>query len=190
MEVVFLGPDGSGKSTVINAVQERLKLYGIGYSYHYLVPGYMPRYKDVNNGVPNTNPHGKMKHGVCKSLVKLVYWFLEYRLGINRLQKSNKVRLFDRYFYDILVDPSRYCYGASPICSRIVAKLIPKPKLLVIVDAPTDVIQQRKQEVSWQETDRQRSRYLSLEGKYCRTIVIDTTLDIQLNVDKIIEEIS
>lgn len=189
MNIIFLGPDGAGKSTVINAIEKQLSQDNIDYSYHYLVPGYMPRYRNVNNRSPVTNPHEKSKHGYFKSIVKLMYWYLEYNLGISKLNKTYKIRLFDRYFYDILVDPARYCYGASPIFAKLVARLIPRPQLLIIVDAPTDVIQQRKQEVTWEETDRQRKEYLSLKNKYCRTLIIDTTLDINVNAEIIKKEI-
>ncbi|MCL1037490.1 hypothetical protein L2750_10055 [Shewanella submarina] len=189
MRIVFLGPDGAGKSTIIGAVERALSDMDLPYSYHYLVPGFLPRYRNVNNGSPVTNPHEKVRHGLLKSLLKLVFWFVEYNLGCGELNRDNKIRLFDRYYYDILVDPARYCYGASDIFTKFVARFIPKPTLLVIVDAPTSTIQDRKQEVSWCETERQRAAYKKLENKYCRTIILDTTKDIESNARKVVSEL-
>lgn len=189
MKIVFLGPDGVGKSTVINQFRSKLDKLNLSSSYHYLVPGYLPRYKNVKNGIPVTDPHAGKEHGVIKSIIKLLYWAVEYILGIKKMDKNDSYMLFDRYYYDILVDPKRYCYGAPNVFSRIIARIIPKPTLLIILDAPTEVIQSRKQEVLPDETERQRQKYLALNGKYCKTIVLDTQNDIKNNIEKIFFEL-
>lgn len=189
MNLVFLGPDGVGKSTVIEAVFNKLKRKDVPYTYHYLVPGYLPRYKNVNNGEPVVNPHDVIIHGKFKSFVKLIFWMAEYCLGVRKLNKEPKIRVFDRYFYDILIDPKRYCYGGSYFLAKLVSRLVPKPDILIILDAPTETIQSRKQEVPFEETSRQRREYAKLVNVYCKSIVLDTTDDIEHNSSIIVREI-
>lgn len=188
MKIIFLGPDGVGKSTMINALCEKLP-NDMDCSYHYLVPGFLPNYRNVVNGKPVENPHASKTHGKAKSVVKLLFWLVEYNLGNIFFNKKNKLMIFDRYFYDIIVDPKRYCYGASKSIALFVAKFIPKPDLLIILDAPTNVIQKRKKEVPHSETERQRKEYLLLKNRFCTTIVIDTTNDISGNVNTIIKSL-
>ena len=74
---------------------------------------------------------------------------------------QGKLILFDRYFSDCLVDPKRYRLPAScPGMAELVARLLPKPDLIVVLDAPATVLQQRKCEVTPAESERQRKDYL------------------------------
>jgi hypothetical protein len=70
--------------------------------------------------------------------------------------------MYDRHFVDILVDAKRYRYGGPGWTLRLLWQLIPKPDLVVLLDAPPEVLQARKQEVPLDVTARQRQAYLSL----------------------------
>jgi thymidylate kinase len=70
--------------------------------------------------------------------------------------------LNDRHFVDILVDPKRYRYGGPLWLLRLIWRLTPKPDLIVLLDAPPEVLQARKQEVPFDETARQRNAYVSM----------------------------
>ena len=62
----------------------------------------------------------------------------------------------------MLVDPRRYRYGGAMWLARWVGKIIPKPDLWILLDAPAEVLQKRKQEVPPEETARQRRAYLCI----------------------------
>jgi thymidylate kinase len=99
-------------------------------------------------------------------LAKAGLWVLQYSLGyyatIRPALTRSTLVLFDRYFPDTLVDARRYRYGGPRWVLRLIWSLIPKPNLVILLDAPTEVIQARKQEVSCPETERQRWAYRTL----------------------------
>ncbi len=191
MIVAFLGPDGVGKSTLISAFSASVKEQ-FHTDYYYLLPGWLPRYRNIVNGQAVTNPHDKVSHNTILSIIKLIFWIIEYFGGyLFKVNKSPRtISIFDRYYYDILVDPHRYCYSAPISIAKFFGLFIPKPDLIVILDAPTDVIQSRKQEVSFEETERQRKKYLSLAKRYTNSVVINTTQDIELSLNDLIKAIS
>jgi thymidylate kinase len=53
--------------------------------------------------------------------------------------------------------------------------LIPRPHLVILLDAPPEVIQARKQEVSPEETARQREAYLKLVEEMPNGRVVDAS---------------
>jgi thymidylate kinase len=81
--------------------------------------------------------------------------------------------LHDRHLVDTLVDPRRYRYTGPSWLLRLIWRLIPKPDLVILLDAPAEVLQARKQEVPFEETTRQRQAYLSLVGTIRNGHVVD-----------------
>jgi thymidylate kinase len=57
----------------------------------------------------------------------------------------------------------------------MVGALIPRPGLWLLLDAPAEVLQERKQEVSLEETARQRQAYLNFVRKQRSHKVIDAS---------------
>ena len=65
--------------------------------------------------------------------------------------------------------------------------MIPKPDLWILLDAPAEVLQARKQEVSFEETARQRKAYLELVNNLPNAIVVNSAQpldDVVLDVAK------
>ncbi len=84
-----------------------------------------------------------------------------------------KLILLDRYYHDILVDPRRYRYSGPMWLARWIAKLTPKPDLWILLDVPAEKLQERKQDVSLEESARQREEYLKLFREMKDGIVVD-----------------
>ena len=99
-----------------------------------------------------TAPHSRPPRSLVGSLAKAVYWVLDYTLGYYLKIRPALVRstlvLFDRYLVDALIDPRRYRYGGPRWVLHLVWSLIPKPDLVILLDAPPEVLRARKQEVS------------------------------------------
>jgi thymidylate kinase len=87
--------------------------------------------------------------------------------------------LFDRYYYDLTVDSRRYRYGGSRWLAQLLGKLIPRPQLIILLDAPAEVLQARKQEVPIEETHRQQARYRALVGSFSDGHVVNAAQPLQ-----------
>jgi thymidylate kinase len=162
--VSFLGPDGSGKSTIINDLFNNCLPFRRK-EYFHLKPILQKK-----NAKPMQNPHNNPPYSKLKSYVKLLYFIYQYNLGWLKNIISLKIRssliIFDRYFDDLLVDNNRYRYSGSKAIAKIVRKFIPKPTIYFILTADSQVIYKRKQEVPFTELERQIKAYKSLaDGK-------------------------
>jgi thymidylate kinase len=173
VRLVFFGPKasasfcwagmGAGKSSVINALGPKLEP---------VLPrnvcwGFAPPLLSLfRRSARSTNqPHGLPARSLPTSLMRLCYWFAYHMfsfLGLRLALARSTLVMYDRHFVDILVDAKRYRYGGPGWTLRLLWQLIPKPDLVVLLDAPPEVLQARKQEVPLDVTARQRQAYLSL----------------------------
>jgi thymidylate kinase len=162
--VVFMGPDGAGKSTVIGEVVNHLEPVFWTTSILHLRPSLGQR----TDGPPTpvTDPHGQVPRGQLASMLKMLYYLIDYLAGhwVRVLPKRAQASMviFDRYYHDILVDPRRYRYGGPEWFVRLLSHWIPQPDLFVFLDVAPEIAQARKQEVSLKETRRQCEAYRAL----------------------------
>jgi thymidylate kinase len=172
--VAVMGPDGAGKSTLIAALQDQLLFAFRGYRYQHLRPGCLPGSRAGGQEV--TQPHSRPAYGVARSLMKLVYLYIDYLVGFAFKVWPALVRstfyVSDRYYHDLTVDPARYRYGASLGVARWLGRLMPRPDLVFVLDAPANVVLSRKREVTPAECERQASAYRELTqyGAHVRLI--------------------
>lgn len=172
-----LGPDGSGKSTMLEQVKTDIYPAFRRISQYHLFP-----LRKANEGETVTDPHHLKQRGIVLSFLKLLYFVWIYNRGYIQTVYPQKVRstlvVFDRYYQDVLIDPLRYRNGTPAWIVRLMGKFIPSPQLWIVLDAPTEVIQQRKQEVSKEETDRQRASYQTFAKKTRNCFLVDTNRDV------------
>jgi len=174
--VVLLGPDGSGKTAVATRVVE-----GLAPAFRRTkVVHFQPRRRAAASAVPPvTEPHKNQPRGLAGSSAKLAFLFLAYVSGYwleirPKLVRSTLV-VFDRYYHDLLVDPRRYRHGGPMLLARLVGVFVPKPDLWIVLDAPAEVLQSRKQEVTFEESRRQKQAYLCLAGRFPNAAIIDAS---------------
>lgn len=177
--ILFLGPDGVGKTTLINHVSQLLSPAFRGHRMFHYRPALLWRRRYIGDA---TDPHGSSQHSVGRSLARLLvhiadYW-ASYWLIVRPMLTRSGLVLFDRYFYDLAIDPKRYRYGAPLWVARILRPLIPKPDLLFVLDAPTQVVLSRKQEVVSAEIERQREIYLREAKMLPHARLIDTSASV------------
>lgn len=184
--IVLLGPDGVGKTAVGDGLKVGCMPMFRQLSSFHLRPSIFSK---ANNKVYNvTEPHNEKPRGALSSILKVFYFLFDYVVGYLKVVRPKKVRssliVFDRYYHDLLVDPVRYRYGGPMWLAKLVGKFIPQPDLFIILDAPMEVIQKRKQEVPAEETQRQRLAYLAFAENQKNCIVLDTSLPLTETVQK------
>jgi thymidylate kinase len=176
LHVVFLGPDGVGKSTVIEAVRHDLSPIFLSEKYLTFAPGLLPSRFEA---LKPEGPHSLPPRSYPTSLVKAAWWCVCYTLGYlvtihSALARATLV-VNHRYLPDAIVDPKRYRYSGPEWILRALWRIAPKPHLLMLLDAPAEVIQARKKEVAPEETARQRAGYRSLASECPFAHIIDNS---------------
>ncbi len=186
-EVCVLGPDGAGKSSVIADAKEKLLYTTKIIQIHHLKPQI---FRNTNSRKPVVNPHGAQPRSSLISVLKITIWSFEYWIKkVFHGYKNPTLIFWDRYFHDLLIDPYRYRFGAPLMFARILSKFVPKPDLMIFLDAPPKLIQMRKKEVSHKETIRQRKDYLYLARKLENSVVIDASSPLEVVVERLKNEI-
>lgn len=173
--VAVLGPDGAGKSAAIQQLMEDLSShFGEIQRFHF-----RPMFKRrERHSSPVTDPHGKLPRSLPVSILKLLYWFVDYWFGyltvIHPALLSSTLIMFDRYYDDLLVDPKRYRLPVSSLhFAKLLARLVPRPDLYIVLDVPAELVQRRKAEVSCAESRRQRIAYLQMFHSLPNAFIID-----------------
>lgn len=176
LHVVFLGPDGVGKSTVIEQVTKDLRPLFLRSTYLTFAPGLLPSRFEVPK--PD-GPHSLPPRSLPASMVKAAWWSICYTAGYLASVHPTRARaglvVNHRYLPDAIVDPKRYRYSGPLWVLRALWRVAPKPDLLFLLDAPAEVIQARKKEVTFEETVRQRDAYRAVVARLPFAHVVDAS---------------
>ncbi len=176
--LAVLGPDGAGKSTLIDGLRkETLSLFRRQRVLHWR-PMFL--WNRRQGGIV-TDPHGRPPRSRLVSLLRLLLYALDYISGyvlrVRPLLTRSGIVIFDRYYDDMAVDPKRFRFpdGFSPV--RRLRPLIPRPDLTLLLDAPILVLRGRKQEVALAEARRQRREFQNLARWAGTAIICDASAD-------------
>jgi thymidylate kinase len=186
--ISFMGTDGSGKSTLINKLSEKLKKNYRKIKYLHLRPYLFL----TDKSTVNKNPHNKIKPRTkFENLIRILIWlFMYYFFFSINLRKKNQLIIFDRYAHDLLIDKKRYRFNLSRKITKSILNLFPKPHLWVILKAPIKLIEKRKKEVSTKELKRQMNEYIFFAKRNHNSLTLNTSLNIHSNLKLIITKIN
>ena len=180
--VVMMGPDGAGKSSVAEALRERLDTTFSREKGLYI--HWKPKLCTPSESGPVSNPHANPPRPLWLSFIYLVYHWLGFLIGgwlrIFPVKLRNGMVIVDRYFHDIMADPLRYrIHPRTPGVAFLMRRVI-QPDLIFFLDASAEILQQRKAEVSFIESERQRVRYLELARLWGTARVFDASLSLDV----------
>lgn len=175
--VLIVGPDGTGKSTVADALHHRAEHLGVQVErVHWRRGGAVPK----RHRGPVDDPHGATPRGLIASLVKVAgvtVDFLVAAVGPWRKARSRGLLLVERGWPDMAVDPVRYRIDSrlAPI-ARLTAYLVPKADVAILLTGDPMLLHARKPELPLAELERQNGEWRSLAPRVAKKIVVvDTT---------------
>ena len=197
-----MAPDGTGKTTFLTQLLNRLAfLYvdapnntGRFHLYHFR-PSLFPNLGEVGEkarimkqDTDFTNPHRAKPAGLVSSLIRITYYWMDYVLGwmyfTRRDVQYDRYTVYDRYSYDLLVDPHRTRLNLPYWLRKCFVSFMPHPKISFFLKATPEVVLRRKAELSYDEIVRQIASYERLAVANNHII----TIDANKSVDDMIKE--
>jgi len=169
--VAVIGPDGSGKTLLINYLKKKFDKINLNNERIHLKPSLI-RSKITKV----SNPHSKPPRSNLISIMKLLFWLLSYCLFylLNLINNKKKIFFFDRYVYDIIADPLRYRIKLNKEILFIL-NLFPKPDFWCFMTGEPKKIWRRKKEVNFEILKEQINRYNKLKKKFKNSLSISKT---------------
>ncbi|MGI8589167.1 MAG: hypothetical protein ACR2M0_16010 [Chloroflexia bacterium] len=160
LSVALLGPDGAGKSTLAGGLQT---------SFYFPV-------RSVYMGL-------WQKDGAHPLLARVPGWDVATRpftiwsryLTAQYHQAMGRLVIFDRYTYDALLPPGGPFLWMKRPYFWLLAHACPAPDLVLVLDAPGEVMFARKGEETPAELEAARQRFLSLQERIPQLEVVDVT---------------
>tara|TARA_B100001142_G_C14295885_1_gene640817 strand:- start:648 stop:1295 length:648 start_codon:yes stop_codon:yes gene_type:complete len=207
--IVFVGPDGSGKTTVINKLISMLpsrkktlinhirfnKIPRLGHLKKILISIFKLKIPDQYKVTKSTldNPKNLYVYGpsfpVWKIILVLSYEVLDYLLGYFDVYDSRdeKVIIFDRYIYDYYTEKD-WC-NTPKFFMKFLMKIIPKPDYIFFMKNEPEVIHKRKKELVVEDiriVNTRTKTLLEYENNFIRIDTNNTPEQITENIIRLI----
>lgn len=185
----FTGPDGSGKTTVIDTILERIApVFRTAHKYYHFRPALFGNLGEVAHsaGIKKevdrnySDPHRGGKTGRLNSFLRLCYYSIDYIIGyffkVKPVTRITRVVVFDRYFTDIICDSRRSRIYLSPKFLYWWGKLfIPSLDYNILLTASSETILARKRELDEEGINTINAKIDYLAGKKGYTKVLNET---------------
>lgn len=188
--IAIIGTDGAGKSTIIKELNNILNpAFRKIKKYHWKPILFK---KNKNNVV--IEPHKNPPRNFIFSFIKLLIYVLQYLIGylfiIYPLKIKSTLIIFDRYYYDMIVDQKRFRLNLPQKIIKFYSIFIPKPDLIFYLRTKPSVALERKNELNLEELERQNKEFAALiDLLNDRFIFIDNNEDINYAVYKITSDL-
>ena len=202
--VVILGPDGSGKTTISNTLSTNWKFT--------VPPGKEPAYihgdfkvlprlrilrelwarcrkREISPEPNYTKRHAgaeAIPHSLRKSICYLAYYYWGYLFGhlkVNSILGKDHLIVADRYFYDYFFQRGNMHLPHKLL--RVLSWFIPRPNLVVVLEADPQAIYDRKPELTIQEIERQQLILREMASWLPNVVKIRSDIGIEETVQEI-----
>lgn len=172
--LTFSGVDGAGKSTILNEVKEMLQRK---YRKKVVVirhrPSMLPILSAMKYGKEAAEqrcaerlPRQGTNKNILSSLARFGYYYADYLFGqmlvYFRYTLRGYIVLYDRYYFDFIVDGRRSNITISKSFIRNLYVFVYKPQLNIFLYAPPEVILKRKKELSAGDITQLTHEYTTL----------------------------
>ena len=134
----------------------------------HLGPGLLPPPARLLGRRPSDGaaPHAKPESGTIGATARLAYLWADALLGwLPRMavpRARSSLVILERGWFDLAVDPRRYRLSPRPRTVRLLGRLLPRPDLVLLLDARADQVQARKDELELGEIERQLREWRTL----------------------------
>jgi RecA/RadA recombinase len=159
--VLVAGPDGAGKSTVVDAIVARATSAGLTVARAHYRPGLIVGRPE--RAGPVTDPHAEAPRSSIASVGKLFVTFCDHLIGGHsrwRAQRRAGLLLLERGWFDMVVDPRRYRLPDHLTrVVRLLGGLLPRPDLVLLLTGDAAQLHARKPEIGVAEVERQIRRW-------------------------------
>jgi len=182
--LMIVGPDGTGKTTLCNALEKHLSKHvpvrvlanRKGAESPALLPRRAPR---GSTSAPHRHPAHPPLISFAKVLYSLVDFHLSWLVKIRPSVRRGQWVIVERGWWDMLVDPLRYRTRISARAARVLARLMPRVSLVVVLEAPPEVITARKAQLSSAELTRQMRGWREILPPAQRRLYLDTSAPVE-----------
>jgi len=201
--VSFSGPDGAGKTTILELALQQLKIafrMSPDNLFHFR-PSVFPRLAHMAKNVHLTKtvdedyerPHRAQTSGFIGSMLRTLYYLLDYTLGYFVKVRPKLVRrelvVFDRYVYDLTADPGRSRIALPFKLLLFLTGCVRLPDTGLLIYSSPQRIGERKRELTEDKIEELNRRYLKLLDKRKNFIRIDNENNPVLTARQVVDTV-
>lgn len=179
MLIALLGPDGAGKTSLAQSLVDDVNLKArhiyMGLNVNASTIG-LPTSRWLHKQKKTSGKANPLWRGLV-SLLSFCDRFISYHLRCataRYLRFRGKIVILDRYIYDSWISQPAATSGKR-FRKRLFEDGSPTPDLVVLLDAPGEMLLARKGEHTAEWLETQRVAYLALKKRLPQMVVIDAT---------------
>lgn len=197
-----IAPDGAGKTTFLESLLDDLAFYFTKERSYFTLLHFRPEILPNLGAVGEkagmmkqdknfTTPHRAKPAGFLSSLIRITYYWCDYVIGwffyTSKDIQYDRFTVFDRYSYDLLIDPRRTRLSLPYWIRKLYVTLMPHPRFTFYLDVEPDEIFRRKQELTPEEINRQIREYHKLVKSSNRFKVLNANRPVEMIRDDAIK---
>lgn len=183
--IVLVGPDGVGKTEV---ARELLRRSG-GRYFHFRPPSRAGGLLESPpmDGLPKKEHTGPFPLGPLRLLRNFILFWSGYLASVGPTLRSGDNVVGDRWAYGYLVQPTSLKFSGPEWLARLAIRALPKPDVVVNLEATPETVRRRKPELTLDEIRRELEAWTTLPTE--RLVSVDAEPPVDLIVDRLVEQV-